>query len=420
MMLEYTLYKAIEAHLLLLREVSTDIDLVNKRLDDAAVFHASPASTLTETYNTLVLLFKHNHPGETFKSSTLIDTRILQFLILLRMWLLRQTSKQDDTRPHVSSDMRVNLLKDRIINQTYRNLWLQYRAHPMSPSTSLSTHTWYILTTAEFVNLADHVIPRFMEISEEFASAFQGLSEKWMHLAAHLLTQSAIEIIASIFENQASEIHAEINTSNAQQALETCFAWDHVERYRFTESLDDVVLAQLQSALTTCGRNVTTELKHDLIQTATHKAEFEDRVWEMFFDQGSKSTSSPTVSNKDITGDGIGKTMSNGTPHSSGELSSWTKIRQNALEDVLFTYTSMLEADTEHRERPLQILKEQHSLNRLIAELTTFVSRYWSILHGSEWYEKPALVQIEEGGLNGMTSEEFEMFAGRAGIAGMP
>ncbi|KAJ9663381.1 hypothetical protein H2198_000898 [Neophaeococcomyces mojaviensis] len=418
MMLEYTLYKAIEAHLQLFQEIDTFSTLVNKNSDISAAFQASPASTLTETYDTLILLFKHNHPHESQKPSTQFDTRILQFLTLLRIWLLRRIDKHNGLCPSVSPEMQHNLLSAQIINQTYRRLWRHYRAVPMSPLDQLPVDPWSLRTNPELVDFADHVVPCFMEISEEFASAFQGLSEKWMYLAAHLLTQSAIEILASTSEIQAPESCVDTKTGNTQQALESCFAWGHVERRRFTEHSTIIVPPQLQCNL--IFRNLSADTQHELLQVATQKTDFEDRIWEMFFYQGSKSTPSTSISGEDAIASATKINMSNGSPQSSGELKSWTKIRQDALEDVLLTYTNMLEAGENHRERPLRILRDQYPINRLLRELIDFVSKHWIALHSRNWNGKPVLVQIEEGGLDGMSEEEFERFKERAGITGMP
>lgn len=410
MMLEYALHKTIKAHIELFHHLTLSDDPDMKNTAALSILQTSPASTLTEVYDTLITLIRASKAPIPDEQIFRIDTSLLQLLVLLRTWIAGRFEARGNPNPDFSAEMYDNLRRDRIVNQTYRRLWQHYRSYPNTVPDTHSTSAWTPHQHGQPIHFADHIVPRFMEISELLFSIFHGLSEKWMHLATTLFTQSAIELFSYLYED---DLH------DPKKALESCFAWGYVERSWFAASFETVVAPQLHA--NSEYRNLDADMQNHLMQNASRKAETEDRLWEMFFNQASDSnpSQSSAISTHNVNNaNAEAKSTDRRTPQSSGELKTWTEVRRNVLDDVLLTYTSILEAGKEHMDRPLQMLKDQYPLNDLLAQLTDFIEKHWKILHARK--DLPVLLQIEEGRLDGLDAEEFERFKQRTGIAGLP
>jgi len=222
------------------------------------------------------------------------------------------------------------------------------------------------------------------------------LDTKWMELASNFMVHAAIEILDApdVFEDGVEVVNL---------ALKECFAWGYVERQRFK---DDTELAQRlfsQIASKSLQQPISQVSSEECAEHIRSTTIFEDDVWEMFYDEGPLHAR--------------GGTGTRDTPQSSGELSQWTRIRQNKLDVVLTTFTTMQEENGVDRHRPVAWLRNKYRLSAFLVELAGFIEVHWRNTHKSEWHGKPKLVQIEEGGLDGLSRTEFETFKRRAGIA---
>lgn len=411
MMVEYSLYKTVNAHIDLFKALSDSDDLDFRNDDVASKLKASTASTLTEIHDALICVIQANETNNTNKQNLRFDTLVLQMLVLLRKWIVGQVGVEESLGPDLSAETWESLEIESVVNQIYRELWQHYRAKPNVLPDLNTPPVWPTHRSKRTVNFADHIVPRFMQISEEFFSIFQGSSEKWMHLATDLLTQSAVELL-SLPGNELAGL---------KDVLELCFAWGYVERSRLTQTFDRIVAPLLSS--TTQYQDTEADVQHRVIEKAGQMAETEDRVWEMFYDQGSSNNppaaSAPVTNNSSDNSDKVDGAQK-GTPQSSGELRAWRSLRQQALDDVLVTHTNMLGKDEEMRGQLLRRLRGQYPLKPLLAQLTLFIEEHWTLSHSQNWNGMPVLVQIEEGRLEGLSAEEFELFKQSAGITNMP
>ena len=420
MAIEYVLYKAIEAqhHLLkslyqIQRPSSTSNDLHNVQNAAGAALRlveiydskaASNYSIVTSTdIAALVKLFSDNHGFDKLSECTNLDADILRFWTLFNMWLHQQIGELEIAAPQVSSEMQFSLLCDQLINHFFRGRWLRTReggasrddlpsetsgnqkSIPQNPQLCLVHHI-----LPQFLHLCDHLLPSFMHLSHKIQPLEARLTEKWMELACGFMVQGAIEILDApdLFKH---------GPDVAKLALEECFAWGYVVRntYGNNPALTQRVSSQLQAtAPEAIGDRV-----ENLTQRIRHVVSLEDDCWKMFYDDGTNGEGPNTL-------------------RSSGELSQWTTMRQDALDAVLATFAAMqdeTESEAQAR-RPVQYLRKHYSLSEFLNEVANFLGISWQKLHRPEWHGKPVLVQIEEGSLQGLSSEQFEDFKLRARI----
>ncbi|KAK5072777.1 hypothetical protein LTR64_000816 [Lithohypha guttulata] len=407
MAIEYVLYKAIEAQHHLLRSLyriqrmsSTANDLHN--VQDAA----EAALRLVEIYDTLVKLFSNNHGLDKLSECTKLDADLLRFLTLFNIWLHQQIDGFEIAAPQVSSEMKFNLLCDQLINHFFRVRWLRTReggasrgdlpsesggsnqkSIPQNPQLCLAHHI-----LPQFLHLCDHLLPFFMHLSHKIQPPEARLSEKWMELACSFMVQGAIEILdAPDLFKHGSDV--------AKVALEECFAWGYVVRniYANNPALIQRISTQLQATIPEAIGDRT----EDFTQRIRHVMSLEDDCWKMFYDDGTNGEGHDTL-------------------RSSRELSQWTTMRQDALDAVLATFAAMQdetesEAEAQAR-RPVQYLRKHYPLSKFLDEVANFLAISWQKLHRPDWHGKPVLVQIEEGSLQGLSSEQFEDLKLRARI----
>lgn len=285
--------------------------------------------------------------------------------------------------------MQRNLERDQHINQFFRHLWLRYR-QPANTATTAKTIGKQRGRNPQLC-LADNLLPHFMHISEEMQPQKTQLSDRWMDLTTSFMVLAALELLDSpdLFAN---------GPDAAIPALEECFAWGYVERPRYhgnahtASGVLDKVLRKLPDSST-----IDLDECRDHIEDTTI---YEDKCWEMFHDQGSTQLSG----------------SSNKIPGSSGESSAWTSKRQEALDAVLTTFESMQEESDGTTRRPVEWLRNRYRLSTFLTELADFLTVHWRLLHSTAWNGEPVLIQIERGGLLGLSSTQFEDFKKRAGI----
>lgn len=342
----------------------------------------------------LIRLFKHNHGHAGLKDGARLDAHVLQFLVLSNMWLQTRTEGLREPESRVAIEMQRNIRRDQGVNQFFRCFWLGKREHKDFEDVVSSTNVRR--TRNPQLCLADHLLPRFMHLSCKMQPPDSDLDIKWMELASNFMVHAAVEIL------DAPDL-LEDGIEVAEIALRESFAWGYVERCRFQDNAEIVqrLLNQIESK---SSQPLVTQQSldqcRDHIQSTTV---LEDEVWEMFYDEGSSRARSTSGSHA--------------IPQSSGELSHWTRIRQEKLDVVLTTFATMQEASSIDRYHPIEWLRNKYRLSAFLAEVAYFIEVHWKKVHKSEWHGKPVLVQIEEGGLDGLSPEAFASFKRRARIA---
>ncbi len=310
------------------------------------------------------------------------------------MWLKARVEGTQETQPQIAPEMQQNFRRDQGVNQFFRYFWLRKREHRDFEDTVSSANS--CRNRNPQLCLADHLLPRFMHMSCKMQPPHSNLELKWMELASNFMIHAAVEIL------DAPDL-VEDGVEVAQLALKECFAWGYVERRRFKDNTEIVqrLLSQIESKSSQLHitQKALDECKEH-IQSTTIR---EDEVWEMFYDEDSTRVPS--------------RSGGHSPPQSSGELTHWTRIRQEKLSIILTTFATMQEDNNGDGQRPVEWLRNQYRLSTFLTEIARFVEVHWKNVHRSEWYGKPVLVQIEEGRLDGLSATQFESFKQRAGIA---
>lgn len=279
--------------------------------------------------------------------------------------------------PKASDSMQEMLQQSMIMNHLCRQMWLKAHGSSQIAWDSELGSSWHLRSTQH--SLPGHILPVFMSVSVELfkISKNSQLSHPWMRLAGSFMVQAAIEVLdAPDLLTWGDEI--------AKNALEECFAWGCLEQYNFEDSIQDAV-----RDAKTKGLLVPTTVGLDDI------ARMEDSCQKMF---------SATVP---------------GSPASRREIPAWTNTREEMLQDVLMAFVSIQEAGSDASRTPIRLLRKRYKLTSLLSDMHDFVAIHWKLLHSTAWHGKPILVQIEEGGIDGVTADEFERFKGAAGIGEM-
>jgi len=309
------------------------------------------------------------------------------------MWLKTRTEGLQEREPQFAVEMQRNFRRDQCVNQFFRYFWLGKREHKDFEDAVGSANVRR--TRNPQLCLADHLLPRFMHLSCEMQPPDSNLDTKWMELASNFMVHAAIEILDApdLFED---------GTEIAEIALRECFAWGYVERRRFQDN-PEIVQRLLHQIESKSSQSHIAQLSHNQrrehIQSTTV---LEDEVWEMFYDEGSGRSQSTSGGRK--------------TPQSSGELSHWTRIRQEKLNVVLATFAAMQETNSIDMHRPIEWLRNKYRLSAFLTEIAHFIEVHWKKVHKSEWHGRPILIQIEDGGLDGLSAEAFTLFKERARI----
>lgn len=336
-------------------------------------------------------MFYSAHGRGALKRSTSFCIKFLQFLTLFVRWCYDGVMNPLEQSPEMIAAMR----RHRLVNRAFRRNWCMLRlqqCHPedrnSAPKTVQHEHQGDVL-------LSDDLLPRFLQLSEELHSALeQPVNDKWMRLASQFMLRAAGERIIYYCENYRGDIIHD-NLAAWSTDIEECFAWGYVARARFATSPQAV-----QVVMNEYGGVYGSDAE-SLQQIFQDHAEYEDRIWEMFF---------ATTDQQPVPDAGT-----NGTPPSSGELSAWTSTRADAWDQIKLTLASMSEAqpkDDAKRAASL-LLRNQKDFINLMWDFVDGVKR---LLYSRQWYGEPILVQLEKGYLDGLSDEDFEGFKERAGL----
>lgn len=330
----------------------------------------------------MVALHKNNH-GNTFSGNSQRDGKILRFLVQTSSWLMSKFRGLKDFAPRMSKEMRERQQQDMIINQSCRRIWLKANGESQAVDTDSDAHSWHVRNRR--LSLADHLFPLFIWISGDLfeISKTPRLSLEWMKLATQFMVQAAIDILEEpdLLASGPDVVH---------NLLQECFAWGSLDEPLSLPSVETIIgklnMRGFMDIDTTAIDYVTT---------------MEARCQDMFKNSEMKQR------------------LSGGFSFSDSQAQIWKNVKQEALEDVLMTLTSIQEAEEDLAHRPIELLQMRYPLAALLTDITDFITVHWKLLHSKAWHGKPVLVQIEEGGIDGLTSAEFEDFKDRADIRDM-
>lgn len=320
---------------------------------------------------------------------------------MLNTWVRYQVNNLQGDLFEAAPDMLDALKREQILNQFLRQRWLHTRTDSSrivgltARAETLTQDRQIRLRSADqpiskLLDFQEHIVPHFIHISRRMQPEESKLSEVWMLLASRMMIQAAIEILDS------PEL-LKVGRTNARLSIEQCFAWGHVPRNKYGSDspLRRRLLAEIQGIVPELAENAS-ECKA-VINDVLNR---EDDCVDMFLD------SMPIGDGMEI--DGV---------NSPGELPNWTKVRQEALDTVLAIFDAVADEVDEEKLAPIRWLKNQYRLSALLKDVANFLEISWRKYRSSEWHGKPILVQIEQGGIQGMSDEDFRLFKRRAGIA---
>ena len=218
MILEYTLYKTIQAQ----------FDLLSSGHQDEA--KAIESTRILSIFDSFVGIFNHAHPSYVKSPDFYTNLDILEFLVLLSTRIAR-------TPAPFSADTPEKLHVQTMHNLDSRRRWLGARAHHVQRNFETRmqqdfenqiyqawTSSPIFTPTPPQINdqpsLFD-LLTRFMSISADFsAMTEQHPNDKWMEIACEFMLQASMETLQF---RLGSGIH-----DKTQPRLEDCFAWDYI------------------------------------------------------------------------------------------------------------------------------------------------------------------------------------------------
>jgi hypothetical protein len=353
MILEYLLYNTTKAHLQDSRSNERPEDVSDPRDTDTA-------ETLLQVFDQFLELFKINYPEYDFSPDTDFGIKLLQFVVLY-------TNRKSHTALSPSSREQLKQLCKQ--NSATRMEWWERRSSKglSSPEDSI-IDCWhdFVKIPASIANDARpafqdnlriesgnyipllELLPRFLDISADIAANLgQDVTEQWMLLAAEFMLQSAWEKFVYL--------DADAN----EEPLKVAFGWGrwHQEQEFESSVMEPEARKEAKAA--------------------------EGRVNTMF------------------------STSNEFSEESSGrEMPEWTKIRLEHLS--AFGTPPGGNEDSKQAQRwqveRLRKIAEQYPIQKFDGKVVDFLEGLWKL------GQKPLLVQIEEGKIEGLTKDEFEQF----------
>ncbi|KAI1625530.1 hypothetical protein EDD37DRAFT_307362 [Exophiala viscosa] len=217
MILEYTLYKAVQAQ----------FDLASSGHQDEA--KAVESTRILSIFDSFIQIFNQMHPSHVKSPDFYTNLDILEFLVLL-------SSRSAKTTPF-SADTPKKLHDQTMRNLDSRRQWLVAREHYVQRNFETRMqqdfedqiyHAWtsrpIFTQTASQCNdqpsLFD-LLTRFVSISADFSALTgQHPNDKWMEIACEFILQASMEALqsrlgAGIYEK-------------TQPGLDDCFAWGYI------------------------------------------------------------------------------------------------------------------------------------------------------------------------------------------------
>lgn len=317
-------------------------------------------------------LFKLNHPHHTYPEQLTFNLKILEFVALF-------------TRRHASLASLCASLGDDAIAKLYETYGELYRRRrdPLileELTKNLSEEdvqrcqavrrSWFCPTSLNRVPQThnpdelhlplDLLLPRFLELSAETVSVLdQEPGEIWLQLAATFMMRSAFEPLMPAFintprKNPTDYFPLDIYWDDASHII-ACFAWGFIQ--------PTALRLLLAAAERYAPHQPELESGED----------FEQLVASAFRDE-----------------------------RTDRELESWAATRRE--------YLSFFICREGEQDEKLQGLDEGFPAAELDQGVMAFIEGIWKLVGSGSEHNKPVLVQIEEGHLNGLDDDEFKLF----------
>ena len=283
--------------------------------------------------------------------------------------------------------MVTGLRYDQAMNHFLRLRWIMTHNASENPGPQLAAE--YIRDRPPQINLLDHILPRFLHVSYLIQPPDADISEKWMLIASRLMIHAAIEVMTDTnLLNKGEEV--------IMVGIQECFAWGWVNRLEFgtNSPLKEHLLNQTRLHLE------ISKVPPELVRAANKVLVMEDDIWTMFGETADERSSKMEID------------------HSvAANARDWDSIRKEALATILAILRGTRKGNTMAEiESPLNSLQNKHRLSTTLSDVVEFLKESWYNYHREDWWGKPILTQIEEGGIEGLSQEEFKAFKIQAGI----
>ncbi|KIW74961.1 hypothetical protein Z517_11732 [Fonsecaea pedrosoi CBS 271.37] len=393
MVLEYTLFRAVEAHLEALCEGRCQHDYEDD--DDKAMY--GPQQRMLVIFDGFLKVFNHHHPCYEQSAEFNYRQQILELLVLLlyrrtqitamerssanssrvdsraindlknrRRWLAR---RERDSRVGIHKDYTAagEADKERAWNLEQRiyNTWDATRL-PHAPSASPPT------ALPSSPSLLSPLLPRFMAISASFVDVVrQRPDDFWMDVACEFMLQASLESLQLRSRGGGS--------IECLPRLADCFAWGY--------------LGDLDTSLNGEGdAHPASYDNHGHKETAEKETEAFNNLFR----------SSPAECSRDV------------------EHPSWTQLRLDTLQEFSVIGGDSFTAASVASQTPrLERLIEKYPRAEFQHRLALLLRAMWEFSCREHLLGKPVLVEIEEGHVKSRALEgaEFAQFAARVGLA---
>lgn len=381
MILEYTIFRAIEAQFQLL-------------YGDASAEPEKAALRPLLIFNSFIQIFNEHHPDHEHSPEIIWQLDILEFLVLLCAvsypscpFLTDATKEQVRERAKGEVEARRKWLAMR--ERHFRRLEKQPAAttpsfSPINVSRDVEDQicaAWENNQTATpcpepqitDALLLFSLLPRFMTISAKFWDMMDESdvhpNENWMKVACELMLRASLEIL---------QLRTKGLQSDSLPSLEDCFAWGYIEPSPCPD--DD-------------RRTVTTPSDPEIAELIN-----------LMFRSSTPSTTTTST------------TKSTSAPQTVwSENPQWTTLRTETLSEFCLAPDSSTSSQSSRLDR----LSDKYPRAQVTQKLVTFVQSIWTLCRDEELFDKPVLVELEEGHLKSRgidSGVEFEAFAARVGL----
>ncbi|RMZ77762.1 hypothetical protein DV737_g4206, partial [Chaetothyriales sp. CBS 132003] len=341
--------------------------------------------------------FRAQHPSHELEVGTRWNIRLLELVLLLQQHREYSAGNQADDFAMCAESRQLELQERRDVLRQ-RRTWC--RARSSSPPSQVDRSDIHI-EDAIFRAWADHepaarqggstqhhhslplfgVLHRFMALTAEIADVMGTLKEKLMRLACDIMLQTALQVLSSSpsFSSPTTTRDASANAPDVPPdsalplpTLSDIFAYGYVtDDHHSNSNPSTSSFSSLESSMNQMFSHIPTP------ESNTH-------------DKNN------------------GEHNDNKSPLPPTEIPAWTAMRHNTiLEFQIPSRPTNHEAVFSAR---LGRLKHKYPYAPVEAAVLRCLEHFWILNQDPNLRGKPVLVQIEEGGLQGLSNDEFAAF----------
>lgn len=281
------------------------------------------------------------------------------------------------------------------------------RRHTPAPANLIAQHSSDLFALTLF-----ELTTPFMELTLHTSRPFGNVNPEWIELASELMLQSGIERLQEISGALTSAEHDRDGTKSTPNTLNDlnnglvtwineCLAWGSIKKP------------------STSSANLDPEFQSHRLQMSTSQLtshlQTEDLISAMF-------NSSINIAFPD---DKISTMLTNISTTEEAKKHEWnqyTRLREQYLQKLLGISTDIKIASKANENAndsfvpAIKKLCEEHPIVPFLEKLHKFLTTIWRYNMHKDVSGKPVLVQIEQGGLQGLNAAEFEEFLDRCGL----